>query len=32
MGGFAKSYSDTWAKVGGRLIDDGDFGGSLKEK
>ncbi|ASU32572.1 DUF3857 domain-containing protein [Mucilaginibacter xinganensis] len=32
MGGFAKSYSDTWAKVGGRLIDDEDFGGQLRRK
>jgi hypothetical protein len=32
IGGFSKSYSDTWAKVGGRLIDDQDFGGQLKRK
>ncbi len=32
IGGFAKSYSDTWAKVGGELIDDDDFGGQLKRK
>ncbi|MDB5136965.1 MAG: hypothetical protein JWP37_3568 [Mucilaginibacter sp.] len=32
IGGFAKSFSDTWAKVGGRLIDDEDFGGQLKRK
>ncbi|SHN31515.1 DUF3857 domain-containing protein [Mucilaginibacter sp. OK098] len=32
MGGFVKSLSDTWAKVGGRLIDDEDFGGQLKRK
>jgi hypothetical protein len=32
IGGFQKSYSDTWAKVGGRLIDDEDFGGQLKRK
>jgi hypothetical protein len=32
MGGFVKSLSDTWAKVGGRLIDNEDFGGQLKRK
>lgn len=32
IGGFSKSYSDTWSKVGGRLIDDEDFGGQLKRK
>ncbi|MCR8557543.1 DUF3857 domain-containing protein [Mucilaginibacter sp. BJC16-A38] len=32
VGGFAKSYSDTWAKVGGHLIDNEDFGGQLKRK
>ena len=32
IGGFSKSYSDTWAKVGGRLEDDEDFGGQLKRK
>ena len=32
IGGFSKSYSDTWAKVGGNLADDDDFGGQLKRK
>ena len=32
IGGFSKSYSDTWAKVGGDLADDEDFGGQLKRK
>ena len=32
IGGFSKSYSDTWNKVGGRLIDDEDFGGQLRRK
>jgi hypothetical protein len=32
IGGFTKTGSDTWAKVGGRLIDDDDFGGQLKRK
>jgi hypothetical protein len=32
FGGFAKSYSDTWAKVGGILADDEDFGLQLKRK
>jgi hypothetical protein len=32
IGGFAKTGSDTWAKVGGTLIDDDDFGGQLKRK
>jgi hypothetical protein len=32
IGGFAKNYSDTWAKVAGRLEDDDDFGGQLKRK
>lgn len=32
IGGFAKTGSDTWAKVGGTLIDDEDFGGQLKRK
>jgi hypothetical protein len=32
IGGFSKSYSDTWAKVGGRLMDDEDFGGQLRRK
>nr|WP_197486569.1 DUF3857 domain-containing protein [Mucilaginibacter sp. L294] len=30
--GFAKSFSDTWAKVGGILADDEDFGLQLKRK
>ena len=30
--GIFKSYSDTWAKVGGILADDVDFGGQLKRK
>lgn len=30
--GFAKSFSDTWAKVGGILADDEDFGMQLKRK
>ena len=32
IGGFVKNYSDTWAKVGGILADDDDFGGQLKRK
>jgi hypothetical protein len=32
IGGFAKTGSDTWAKVGGDLADDDDFGGQLKRK
>jgi hypothetical protein len=32
LGGFDKTFSDTWSKVGGRLIDDEDFGGQLKRK
>ncbi|MEO6979140.1 MAG: DUF3857 domain-containing protein, partial [Mucilaginibacter sp.] len=32
IGGFATSRSDTWAKVGGILADDEDFGGQLKRK
>ncbi|MDB5024115.1 MAG: hypothetical protein JWP78_1870 [Mucilaginibacter sp.] len=32
IGGFVKTGSDTWAKVGGKLIDDEDFGGQLKRK
>ncbi|WP_428327858.1 DUF3857 domain-containing protein [Mucilaginibacter sp.] len=32
IGGFGKSFSETWAKVGGLLIDDDDFGGQLKRK
>lgn len=30
--GRTHSFSDTWAKVGGNLIDDDDFGGQLKRK
>lgn len=30
--GIYKSYSDTWGKVGGKLIEDVDFGGQLKRK
>ncbi|MGZ3752200.1 MAG: DUF3857 domain-containing protein, partial [Mucilaginibacter sp.] len=30
IGGFNKELSDTWAKVGGILADDQDFGGQLK--
>lgn len=30
--GIFKSYSDSWAKVGGILADDSDFGGQLKKK
>jgi len=30
--GVFKSYSDTWGKVGGILIEDSDFGGQLKKK
>src|SRR6185312_2961493 len=32
IGGYAHIGSDTWAKVGGRLVDDEDFGGQLKRK
>jgi len=32
IGGFAKMHSDTWAKVGGILADDEDFGGQLNRK
>jgi hypothetical protein len=32
IGGFAKSHSDTWAKVGGILADDEDFGGQINRK
>jgi Domain of Unknown Function with PDB structure (DUF3857) len=32
LGGFATTHSDTWAKVGGILEDDDDFGGQLKRK
>ncbi|MXV52356.1 DUF3857 domain-containing protein [Pedobacter sp. HMF7647] len=30
--GFTRSYSDSWAKVGGILADDEDFGMQLKKK
>lgn len=30
--GFSWNYSDTWARVGGILADDEDFGGQLKRK
>lgn len=30
--GFTQTYSNTWAKVGGLLADDDDFGGQLKRK
>lgn len=30
--GFSKTYSNSWAKVGGRLAEDEDFGGQLKRK
>lgn len=32
LGTFQKSFSDTWAKVGGILADDEDFGSQLKRK
>ena len=32
IGGFAKMHSDTWAKVGGILANDEDFGGQLNRK
>ena len=32
IGGFSHSGTDTWAKVGGDLADDDDFGGQLKRK
>jgi hypothetical protein len=32
INGFTRTGSDTWAKVGGKLIDDDDFGGQLKRK
>ena len=32
QGDFVHTYSDTWAKVGGTLADDEDFGGQLKRK
>jgi hypothetical protein len=32
IGGFTKTGTDTWAKVGGRLADDDDFGGQLRRK
>jgi hypothetical protein len=31
-GGYTRTYSDSWAKVGGILADDADFGGQLKRK
>jgi len=30
--GFVKSYSDTWAKLGGIIADDEDFGSQLNKK
>jgi hypothetical protein len=30
--GFTRNFSDTWAKVGGTLADDEDFGAQLKRK
>lgn len=30
--GFQRSFSNSWSKVGGILIDDEDFGGQLKRK
>jgi len=30
--GFRRSFSDTWAKIGGELAEDEDFGGQLKRK
>ncbi len=32
IGGFQSTGSDSWAKVGGHLSDDEDFGGQLKRK
>jgi hypothetical protein len=32
IGGFTRTGTDTWAKVGGKLIDDEDFGGQLRRK
>ncbi|WP_295671725.1 DUF3857 domain-containing protein, partial [uncultured Mucilaginibacter sp.] len=32
IGGFQKNFSETWAKVGGHLIDSEDFGGQLNRK
>ncbi|MBS1523640.1 MAG: DUF3857 domain-containing protein [Bacteroidetes bacterium] len=32
LGGFVKSHSETWAKVGGILADDDDFGGQINRK
>ena len=32
IGGFVKSHSESWAKVGGILADDEDFGGQLNRK
>ncbi len=31
IGGFTHTGSDTWAKVGGTLVDDDDFGGQLRK-
>jgi len=32
IGGFVHTGTNTWAKVGGRLIEDEDFGGQLRRK
>lgn len=32
IGGFATNFSEDWAKVGGILADEDDFGGQLKRK
>ncbi|MFI5157934.1 MAG: DUF3857 domain-containing protein [Sphingobacteriales bacterium] len=32
INGFVKSRADTWAKIGGALVDDEDFGHQLKKK
>ncbi len=32
IGGFSQTGVDSWAKVGGELIDEDDFGGQLKKK
>jgi hypothetical protein len=32
LNGFSRSFSDTWAKVGGILADDEDFGSQFKRK
>lgn len=32
MGGFIKTFMDSWAKVGGYLADKDDFGGQLRRK